>query len=346
MQAFCSAPAGHPVADWQAGCLENVKTGCRLWAVLVLAGGGGCGWAGERGGALPSALPARQASRSTARAQSWRGGGGGGGARGQGRCVLGVKELLPPLMLRELLHTQDAAPLISSAASATQSRRRLVIDSPFFFHIRVQPVGTIQHLSQRVLYPIPRPPQPAGAAKHVFSRIFYPLPLRSLLALFWPPACLIESPVSFIFLHILPGSLLALYRDIEITDRHNTFYEKFSTRYQVGPVWQLLFRVALLTHAPARSAMRRAALTGPEMPLLSGALRRLWSARSRGKGGPGCVLEQRGGCAWGRRPARDHPPVPSPPPAPAPFFLFSDWRDSVLPVEPAAGEGAACFFYC
>ena len=31
-----------------------------------------------------------------------------------------------------------------------------------------------------------------------------------------------------------PRSLLALYRDIEITDRHNTFYEKFSTRYQAS----------------------------------------------------------------------------------------------------------------
>ncbi|PRW05883.1 putative ubiquitin conjugation factor E4 [Chlorella sorokiniana] len=34
----------------------------------------------------------------------------------------------------------------------------------------------------------------------------------------------------------LIGSLLALYRDIEITDRHNTFYEKFSTRYQIGEI--------------------------------------------------------------------------------------------------------------
>lgn len=35
---------------------------------------------------------------------------------------------------------------------------------------------------------------------------------------------------------VLYCSLLALYRDIEITDRHNTFYEKFTTRQQASMV--------------------------------------------------------------------------------------------------------------
>lgn len=38
-------------------------------------------------------------------------------------------------------------------------------------------------------------------------------------------------------------SLIRLYVDIEMTDRHNTFYEKFTTRYQIGEImaylWQL-----------------------------------------------------------------------------------------------------------
>uniref|UniRef100_A0A1D2ADH7 RING-type E3 ubiquitin transferase n=2 Tax=Auxenochlorella protothecoides TaxID=3075 RepID=A0A1D2ADH7_AUXPR len=38
-------------------------------------------------------------------------------------------------------------------------------------------------------------------------------------------------------------SLVQLYVDIEMTDRHNTFYEKFTTRYQIGEImaylWQL-----------------------------------------------------------------------------------------------------------
>lgn len=38
-------------------------------------------------------------------------------------------------------------------------------------------------------------------------------------------------------------SLIHLYVDIELTDRHNTFYEKFTVRYQIGEImaylWQL-----------------------------------------------------------------------------------------------------------
>lgn len=42
---------------------------------------------------------------------------------------------------------------------------------------------------------------------------------------------------------LAPDSLVQLYVDIEMTDRHNTFYEKFTTRYQIGEImaylWQL-----------------------------------------------------------------------------------------------------------
>lgn len=44
-------------------------------------------------------------------------------------------------------------------------------------------------------------------------------------------------------LRFTPDSLVQLYVDIEMTDRHNTFYEKFTTRYQIGEImaylWQL-----------------------------------------------------------------------------------------------------------
>lgn len=38
-------------------------------------------------------------------------------------------------------------------------------------------------------------------------------------------------------------ALIALYVDIERTDRHNTFYEKFNTRYQIGEVMAYLWRL-------------------------------------------------------------------------------------------------------
>lgn len=55
-----------------------------------------------------------------------------------------------------------------------------------------------------------------------------------------PHHCCTAHPLTVLVLpapsHVLPclyRSLLQLYIDIEITDRHNTFYEKFSTRFQV-----------------------------------------------------------------------------------------------------------------
>ncbi|KDD71566.1 ubiquitin elongating factor, partial [Helicosporidium sp. ATCC 50920] len=39
----------------------------------------------------------------------------------------------------------------------------------------------------------------------------------------------------------LVHSLVQLYVDIEMTDRHNTFYEKFTTRYQIGEVLEYLW---------------------------------------------------------------------------------------------------------
>lgn len=38
-------------------------------------------------------------------------------------------------------------------------------------------------------------------------------------------------------------SLIELYIDIEFTDRHNTFYEKFSTRYQIGEILGYLWNL-------------------------------------------------------------------------------------------------------
>ena len=53
---------------------------------------------------------------------------------------------------------------------------------------------------------------------------------------FTPPLALLVPPSP-------PPSLIHLYVDIELTDRHNTFYEKFTVRYQIGEImaylWQL-----------------------------------------------------------------------------------------------------------
>jgi ubiquitin conjugation factor E4 B len=51
-------------------------------------------------------------------------------------------------------------------------------------------------------------------------------------------------------------SLIALYVDIERTDRHNTFYEKFNTRYQIGMI------LAHLWHRPGHRIAWRAVAGG------------------------------------------------------------------------------------
>lgn len=51
-------------------------------------------------------------------------------------------------------------------------------------------------------------------------------------------------------------SLITLYVDIERTDRHNTFYEKFNTRYQIGRI------LAHLWHRPGHRAAWRAVAGG------------------------------------------------------------------------------------